>query len=318
MSQVSSMARADSPTRGDRRTARLAMRHRPRQVRARGIGALGDRVRGWHRSSSASCAASALSSEYSGWRCASVPEHDGAARAVTRARRRASDAHRSPPPRARPPAPACRRPRRRHARPRRARPRDPPRRRRRRRGNRYSKARGLRNATFAPPLTAALRIRCASIGISWRRFEPTTSTPSSASTSAIFSPRLGIGGLALLRAKIQLPQTMIDVAAAEAARDSRQQVHLLHRGHRRGQESQARGAVARGRLLQAFRRRRQRHFPIDGAAARRRCAPWAASTRSGEYMPSKPKRSRSAIQVSLISSFSRGTTRISLPRSTCA
>ena len=41
-------------------------------------------------------------------------------------------------------------------------------------------------------------------------------------------------------------------------------------------------------------------------------------TRSGEYMPSNPKRSRSAIQVSLISSFSRGTTRMILPRSTCA
>jgi hypothetical protein len=41
-------------------------------------------------------------------------------------------------------------------------------------------------------------------------------------------------------------------------------------------------------------------------------------TRSAEYMPSKPKRSRSAIQVSLIASFSRGTMRITLPRSTCA
>ena len=41
------------------------------------------------------------------------------------------------------------------------------------------------------------------------------------------------------------------------------------------------------------------------------------SARSDERIPSKPKRSRSAIHVSLIASFSRGTMRIILPRSTC-
>ena len=46
-----------------------------------------------------------------------------------------------------------------------------------------------------------------------------------------------IGRLALLAAKIQLAQAMIDVVAAEAARDLREQVKFFHGGHRRGQKS---------------------------------------------------------------------------------
>ena len=49
----------------------------------------------------------------------------------------------------------------------------------------------IQEGDLARRATAALRMRCASSGISWRRFEPTTSTPSSDSTSAIFRPRFG-------------------------------------------------------------------------------------------------------------------------------
>ena len=139
------------------------------------------------------------------------------------------------------------------------------------------------------------------------------------STSAIFKPEAGEGRLMLLRAEIQLAQAMIDVAAAQAARDLREQIQLLDAS------PSARPGIPGS----------PRHAPAAAFCSPSAAAVSATSQSTGlqravdaqhglrrpdrrEYMPSNPKRSRSAIQVSLISSFSRGTMRISLPRSTCA
>ena len=75
--------------------------------------------------------------------------------------------------------------------------------------------------------SAALRTRCASIGTSWRRFEPTMSSALERVDLGDPQPELGKGRLGLLVAEIALPQAMIDVVAAEAARDPREQIQLL-------------------------------------------------------------------------------------------
>ena len=59
----------------------------------------------------------------------------------------------------------------------------------------YSYSAGFTNPTAAP-LSVALRIRCARIGTSLRRFEPTTSTPSMSSRPAMDVPRAGHSGSA--------------------------------------------------------------------------------------------------------------------------
>ena len=61
--------------------------------------------------------------------------------------------------------------------------------------NKYGYGSGFTNATAAP-LRAALRMRCARMGTSIRRFEPMTSTPCCASRSAIDSPSHGAAGSA--------------------------------------------------------------------------------------------------------------------------
>jgi len=67
-----------------------------------------------------------------------------------------------------------------------------------------------------------------------------------------------------LSAKIQLPQAMVDIGAAQPARNLREQIQLFHRSHGRGQEPR-RGSALRGRhFLQALGRGRERHFPVNG------------------------------------------------------
>ncbi len=75
---------------------------------------------------------------------------------------------------------------------------------------------------------------------------------------------IGESRLAPLSAKIQLAQSMIDIGAAQSARDLRQQVQLLDGGHRRAKESRGGPAVRGGDFLQAFRRRGERDLPVDG------------------------------------------------------
>jgi len=87
---------------------------------------------------------------------------------------------------------------------------------------------------------------------------------------------------------------MIDVGAAQSARNLRQQVQLSTVAI--GEPKKPRRLRhARLCFLQAFRRGGERDFPVDGLE-HPVDAQHGSDTRSGEYMPSKPKRSRSAIQ----------------------
>ena len=110
-----------------------------------------------------------------------------------------------------------------------------------------------------------------------------------------------------------LAQAEVDVLAAEAAHQLGEQVQFFDRADRRRQRADA-------------RRRRARPRSASGRATRSRarsvqstlfhsppCLIIGAVSRSGEFKASYEKRSRSAIQHSLTSSFSSGTTRI-----TCA
>jgi len=121
-----------------------------------------------------------------------------------------------------------------------------------------------------------------------------------------------VESLLLLCAEIELPQAMVNVVAADSARNARKP-ETAPRPSPTGREKPGRCATMRCyRTAQPFRRRGERDFPFDDLQlaidTRIGCV-----TRSGEYIPSNPKRSRSAIHVSLIASFSRGTTRISRP-----
>ena len=186
-------------------------------------------------------------------------------------------------------------------------------------GNMYSKRRGFRNATFAPePLrTAALRIRCANKGISCRRFEPITSTPSRRSMSAIFRPRPGKAGSPSWARKSSCRRrwSMLAQPTLRAICASRYSSSTVAMGEARNPAADPPCAAATFCRPSAAAASATSQSTARSSPSTRTMG---CETRSAEYMPSNPKRSRSAIQVSLSSSFSRGTMRISLPRSTCA
>ena len=159
------------------------------------------------------------------------------------------------------------------------------------------------------PFLAAWRMRCAKSGWSLRRNEPTTRTRCSSESEAIERPSQRIAPARRRR----LAQARVDVVAAEAAHELGEQVQLLDAARaaspaRRCSAGRARRRSASGRARRSRARRSTTtvfHSP-----------PWriiGTVSRSAVLSASYEKRSRSASQHSLTSSFSSGRT-----RTTCA
>ena len=88
-----------------------------------------------------------------------------------------------------------------------------------------------------------------------------TKMPWRVSSSAMLQPSSGAFGSFVLVAEVALPQPIVDVVAAEVARDALQQIRLFERRARAHERAEPAGAAALGGLLQRADGRRQRVLP---------------------------------------------------------